>query len=130
MKIEIQRKYPKADYTIGLMTVDGKIFCDTLELPWRDNQQNISCIPEGRYDVRLTYSQKFGRVLPLVMNVPGRSGIRIHAANKPEEITGCIAVGENTKKGMVLNSRKYDDLLVRLLKESESRGEFSTLTIK
>lgn len=129
MRIEIERKYRKEKYIIGLMTVDGRFFCDTLELPWRDNQQNISCIPEGRYDIRLTYSQKFCRVLPLVMDVPNRSGIRVHAANRPEEITGCIAVGENTKKGMVLNSRYYENKLVELLKASESRGEVTTLTI-
>ena len=49
-------------------------------------------IPEGTYELTLTMSPKFGKVLPLLGNVPGRSGIRIHRGTKPEHSKGCILV--------------------------------------
>ena len=61
------------------------ILCATLE-----NADFI--IPEGRYELALTMSPKFGVVLPLLENVPGRSGIRIHTGTKPEHSRGCILV--------------------------------------
>jgi hypothetical protein len=59
----------------------------TLELPWLDNQRNISCIPAGQYPIRVE-----GKRIR-VLDVPGRDGILIHVANKPSELRGCIAVG-------------------------------------
>ena len=61
------------------------ILCATLE-----NADYI--IPEGTYELTLTMSPKFGKVLPLLGNVPGRSGIRIHTGTKPEHSKGCVLV--------------------------------------
>lgn len=95
----------------------GKLSCReagldllTLERPWLDNQSKISCIPAGTYTVRATQSVRFGRLMYLVEGVAGRSGIRIHQANLPTELEGCIAlgtsVGRTAAKGkMLLNSR-------------------------
>ena len=116
MTITIERKYPKETYTIGRLYIDGVFLCNTLELAWKDNARNISCIPKGTYQLKLTYSPKFKRVLPLILNVPNRDGIRIHAANYPKELTGCIAPGENTIKGGVTNSRHYEEKIVSLIK--------------
>ena len=55
-------------------------------------------IPAGTYEVRLTYSPRFKKDLPLLMNVPGRTGIRIHTGSKPEHSQGCILVGATGKK--------------------------------
>lgn len=120
MTLTIERTYPKAEYTIGRLYVDGVFLCNTLELPWRDNKRNVSCIPKGEYTVELSYSPKFRRRTPIVRNVPNRDCIRIHSANRVTEIQGCIAVGENTKKGMVLNSRHYEDILVEMLTKEKS----------
>ncbi|MBD3630528.1 DUF5675 family protein [Cyclobacterium sp.] len=68
-------------------------FCFTLELPWKDNQQNISCIPEGRYKVKKRSSQKYGNHLH-ILDVPGRSWILIHEANFVSQLRGCIAIGK------------------------------------
>jgi hypothetical protein len=65
----------------------------TLELPWKDNERSISCIPEGEYGARFTMSNRFRVVLWEVLNVPNRSGIRIHAANYSHQLEGCIALG-------------------------------------
>lgn len=65
----------------------------TLELPWRDNVRGMSCIPAGTYSASLTMSPRFRRKLWLLEKVPGRSGIRIHAANYYRQLEGCIAMG-------------------------------------
>lgn len=67
--------------------------CYTLELPWRDNKQSISCIPAGRYQVKKRYSHKYGNHLH-ILDVPGRVWILIHEANFVSQLRGCIAIGE------------------------------------
>ncbi len=65
----------------------------TLELPWRNNESRVSCIPAGEYDAKLTMSNRFKVLLWEILGVPDRSGIRIHAANYGHELAGCIALG-------------------------------------
>lgn len=96
--------------TFGGLYIEGKFFCFTGELPWRDNQQNVSCIPCGQYVCRHVKSPRFGRVFE-VTNVKGRSHVLIHAANFcgdknkgfKSDLLGCIALG--TKLGR-LNKQK------------------------
>jgi hypothetical protein len=70
--------------------------CKTIELPWVDNQHDISCIPEGVYNVEKTLSNKFGKCFH-VLNVPGREAIMIHKGNfatgKQIDTRGCILPG-------------------------------------
>ena len=65
----------------------------SLELPWKDNQRSISCIPEGEYIVEETYSPRFKKQMWEVLNVKDRSGIRMHVANYSRELEGCISLG-------------------------------------
>ena len=73
----------------------------SIELPWRNNQQNISCIPVGRYLCKWTWSPAFRRYMYLVTDVPGRSGIRIHKGSYAgatdygfrADFLGCISFG-------------------------------------
>lgn len=84
-------------HTYGVLMV-GDIMLFTLELPWLNNQQNISCIPPGDYIVNYLHrsgSGKFNRVYH-VTDVPGRSGILFHAGNVPSQIQGCILPGMKT----------------------------------
>ena len=80
------------DCTLGRLSY-GEFKCFTLELPDRDNQQDISCIPAGRYRVTRYKSPSKGNVL-LLHNVVNRTYIEIHAGNYTREILGCILVGE------------------------------------
>lgn len=118
MTLNLYRKWKKPTYTIGQLFIDDSYFCDTLE----DTDRNLNqfdpielikskkiygetAIPTGTYYVNITHSPKFNKDLPLINNVPGFEGIRIHSGNINKDTFGCILVGENKKKGQILNSR-------------------------
>ena len=71
-----------------------KVFsCKTLERPWMENKNKVSCVPAGSYPVVLEYSAHFKRKLNELKLVPGRSEVKIHVANYVTQLEGCIAVG-------------------------------------
>lgn len=97
--------------TVGVIMVDGRVICYTLELPWKDNTRNLSCIPDGEYNISLEYSNKYGLDLWELKDVPGRSEIKIHPGNYLRDILGCVLVGsgigyDGEGNRAVLNSRK------------------------
>jgi len=86
--------------TIGKLVAKkgGAIFsCDVLELSWKNNQSNISCIPKGLYDVKYTFSWKFKKYTYEIQKVPNRTGIRQHVGNTYKQIQGCILLGVSPK---------------------------------
>ena len=87
MLIHLIRNKPQGNAITGRLVIDGRWFCDTLE---RVGYQ----IPALCYHVRVTMSPKFKRLLPLVANVPQRSGIRFHRGTRPEHSTGCILLAK------------------------------------
>ncbi len=70
---------------------DSKLY--TVERVWLDNQPNVSCIPEGEYDCVPYYFSRGGYAAVEVTNVPNRSDILMHIANRPEDVEGCIGIG-------------------------------------
>lgn len=88
----LKRRIYNARQTLGELSCN-QFTCKTLELPWLNNQPNISCIPEGLYDVRWSFSPKLLRYTYEVLNVPHRSGIRIHRGNFFFNVEGCILLG-------------------------------------
>lgn len=84
----------------------------TLELPWKDNAQGRSCIPAGRYGIIWNKSQKFqdrySKLMPLVVGVEKRDGIRIHPGNRTSEIRGCILVGTRWALHSPTTANVYD----------------------
>ena len=77
--------------TNGKLESDGKFICYTIELPWKENETKVSCIPEGEYVIRKRYSRKYNWQLEVV-DVPSRKGILLHPANNAQsELKGCIA---------------------------------------
>lgn len=135
MELLLERKYLKSNYTIGKLSINGKFFCNTLEDCVRDINKNgtFDCgefkisghtaIPYGEYEVKVTYSPKFKRELPLLLNVKHFEGIRIHRGNTEKDSSGCILPGENKQKGKVFNSTKYELELTRLIKDCNSKNE-------
>lgn len=142
MEIEIERRWKRPGYTIGVVGVDGKRlgdgarWCSSLEDTDRGLSQGMgeaetrrrkvagrTAIPTGRYGVRVTYSPRFGKRLPLVEGVPGFEGVRIHAGNTAADTAGCILLGENTARGKVLNSRYWTGRMQALIEAAEKKGE-------
>lgn len=95
--------------------------CVTLELPWKDNQRSVSCIPEGNYQVELYNSPSQGPGTFHVKDVPARSYILIHPGNYTKDSEGCILLGSKfsdiDKDGItdVVNSRVTVDRLKALV---------------
>ena len=101
---------------IGTLYLNGIRICDTLENPWIDNARNISCIPEGKYDVRLRLARESGTrdyLHLLVKAVPDRTYILVHIGNKPSETQGCVLVGMSSEQDVVYNSKLAMDLLMK-----------------
>lgn len=95
MNLKIERWY-RSDCTIGVLT-SGDFKCFTLELPWKDNEKNVSCIyPAEAFKGVKRVSPKNGDVIELV-NVIDRSYIQIHSGNFTHQIEGCILVGDSIK---------------------------------
>jgi len=83
------------DCTVGVLSFCGlRLF--TLELPWLDNEKNVSCIPRGIYRAYIRNSPANGYVLEL-LDVTNRTHIQIHAGNFTHQIKGCILVGDSIK---------------------------------
>lgn len=125
-KVTLVRFESSDQGTFGRVYVEGHSFY-TLELPWRDNRNDFSCIPPGSYTCKMTKSSKFHRMLYEVLGVQNRFAIRIHSANLAGDVSkgfrshlnGCIALGERTgvmgnQKAILASQpavRKFEELL-------------------
>ncbi|WP_234734489.1 DUF5675 family protein [Tellurirhabdus bombi] len=114
--------------TLGRLWVDGVFECHTLEDVSRGLRQTMplseikelkvygkTAIPLGTYQVALTYSNRFKRILPLLIDVPGFSGVRIHPGNTVEDTEGCILVGTGRSGNSITESRKAFAALMKKL---------------
>lgn len=138
----IDRAWKKKGYTISRVYLDGKRFgdgrkyCNCLEDEDRGLTSDMSleqikaikvkgktAIPTGRYKVVITYSQRFKKDMPLLLNVKGYEGIRIHSGNTQEDTEGCLLCGLNDKVGMISNSRYWTALVTGIIKAAIARGE-------
>ena len=114
MNLRLIREPSKDGCTLGVLFIDGAFECFTLEDVVREvTGQPVSAwkvkgdtaIPAGRYRVVRTRSPRFGKILPLLEQVPGFEGIRIHAGNRSADTEGCVLPGRSRGVGMVLDSR-------------------------
>ena len=146
MNLYLIRKYFLDTYTIGSFRHDDLILSDTLE----DRVRNLedynhdgdfddvgegkiygqTAIPCGTYGVIVSYSPKLKRRLPLLIAVPGFTGIRIHAGENAGHTEGCILVGENKVKGGLVNGRYHEAVITNLIEGAIHNGEKVYLTIK
>lgn len=149
MKLKVERRWPKATYTIGRFYIDGILYCNTLEdkdrgLKQGDHPDYIkarkvageTAIPKGTYGVAMNVtSPKYAAVpwywnfcqgkMPRLLVVPGFEGILIHpgGANGALDTRGCILVGKNTKVGKLTDSRACFQQVYKLMKAAADRGE-------
>lgn len=126
MKITIKRLYKTETSTIGELSIDGIFECFTLEDKERDVKiKSETAIPKGTYKVIINQSNRFKRLLPLLLNVPNFEGVRIHSGNTNHDTEGCILVGRTRSKDFIGQSRKAFDKLFKKMQESKD----ITLTI-
>lgn len=106
----------------GSLWCGGQLICHTIELPWCNNARNVSCIPEGKYELIKFHSIKFGSVIQ-VLNVQDRDAILIHPANDAsKELRGCIApVMVHTGVGRGLSSNTALQQMLRMANLSLER---------
>lgn len=141
MKLTLKRIALRQTYTIGKLYIDDVYFCDTIEDTVRDTNKNgkfdngekkihsKTAIPYGIYEIKWTYSPRFKKYTPQLMNVPSFEGIRIHAGNTSDDTEGCLILGENKQVGKVLNSRATTNKFYPIIKEACSKGKV-TIEIK
>ena len=102
--------------TIGTLFINGERFCDTLELPYINNESLISCIPKGSYKVRLRLPRESATrdyLHLLVKDVPNRKWILFHRGNTAKDTRGCVLVGNGRQQDVVENSRLAMDLVIK-----------------
>lgn len=128
MKLKVVRKWFTEESTIGELFIDNVFFCFTLEDKDRNLKQTDSllwiktrkiygktAIPTGTYQVKLTNSNRFQRILPEILNVKGYEGVRIHAGNTAEDTLGCILIGKAKAYDKIFESRTaMSELLMRV----------------
>ena len=117
MELLLARKWFTERSTIGELHLGSEFQCYTLEDRVHEGPKvpGRTAIPTGRYRLSMTYSPRFNMVLPLVCDVPGFTGIRVHAGNTDVDTDGCILVGQVRKEDEILLSRAaLTDLLDRL----------------
>ena len=135
MELKLNRIFLGSSATIGELYVDGEHIADTLEDRVRPEGEKVygkTAISEGTYEVKLTYSPRFKKILPEILNVPNFSGIRIHTGNSSKDTEGCILVGtwDGEKEDWVGSSKIAFDELMTLLEEATNNKEKITITVK
>lgn len=126
MNLVLYRKWFTDISTTGVLFIDGDFFCYTLEDAVREQKvYGKTAIPYGKYEVVITYSPRFQKNMPLLVNVPNFEGVRIHAGNTANDTEGCILVGKSKGQDFIGGSRKtYEELMERI------KGQKLTLEIR
>ena len=136
MELKVLRREFSGKTTIGELFINDVFFCYTLEDVDRNlyatmTKQEIetnkvygkTAIPYGKYEVVMTWSNKFKCIMPLVNNVPGYLGIRIHKGNSEVDTLGCLLVGMKKSVDKITNSTDAFDKLYKMLQEACSKGK-------
>lgn len=124
MEMELIREPSSPLSTIGSLSLGGVFECYTLEDVVRPAKiPGATAIPAGRYEVILSFSDRFKRVLPLLLDVPGFLGVRIHAGNTAADTKGCILVGQNKGTDVIFQSRAAMSLLMLKLQRAAGEGK-------
>lgn len=143
MELKVKRRWYSAVSTIGELWINGTFFCHTLEDTCRDGNRDgdladageakvfgKTCIPAGRYEVIINQSNRFKKLMPLLLNVTGYIGIRIHFGNKAIHTDGCLLVGRYDAKTPDFVGHSVDTferMMIRLKAISKSEKIFITI---
>lgn len=128
----VLKLHPAENVTLGRVYLDNVFFCQSCEDEDRfleggvtEKQDGRTAIPRGRYRLTTSFSQRFQRVLPLVLDVPGFTGVRIHGGNRAEDSHGCILVGKvRTATGIA----QCADTVQRIIEQIDGGAELGIET--
>ena len=131
MELQVIRRMCNATSTIGDLMIDGQFQCYTLE----DQVRPVSApkvfgetaIPYGKYSVVITFSPHFQRDLPLLVDVPGFEGVRIHPGNTPADTEGCLLLGLGHTDGTITQSRLAFGGAFEKIKAAADAGDAITI---
>jgi len=132
MRMMLERVQLDADVTIGALSIDGEHFCWVCEDAVREvlgqpveawKVYGKTAIPYGAYRVDITWSKRFGRLLPILLNVPGFAGVRIHPGNTSADTEGCLLPGLVRNAKGVGQSRPACDYLIPKIDRALKAGE-------
>lgn len=142
MDILVIRKKRTEICTIGELYINGAFFCYTLEDKDRGLKQTDSllinkakkvfgktAIPTGVYSLAMTFSNRFKKYLPQILDVPAFEGIRIHAGNTSEHTEGCLLLGYQVEGESIFESRKAVEDFIKVVTSAE-KTEKITITIQ
>ncbi len=134
MRLELIRDRLTEKSTTGKLMWGEQHIAYTLEDVYRGplavKVPGHTCIPCGIYEVIISHSPRFGIDMPLLLNVPGFSGVRIHSGNKPEHTEGCVLVGTTRGPDQVLGSRVAFEQVFALIRDAREQGESVTIEVK
>lgn len=120
-KLVLKRDIFTDEFTLGKITVDGVHFCYTVEDMVRTEKvAGKTAIPFGKYKILVTLSARFKKMLPLLLDVPNFTGVRIHSGNTAADSEGCILVGLGRTDTGVSRSRDAMASLMKLLEQSKN----------
>lgn len=136
LDILLRRTIRTPEFTLGEMFVNGNHIGYTCE----DADRRLECggekvrgrtaIPCGRYKVILSFSNRFGRIMPEVLDVPGFSGVRIHGGNTAADTLGCPLLGSKRADDGVRDCAAVNVMLSRLIGSVEREGGEAWLTVQ
>jgi hypothetical protein len=135
MILSIRRDQFAPDFTLGMFLIDGVYFGEICEDTDRkleaggEKQYGRTAIPRGRYKIVLSRSQRFGKIMPEVLSVPGFSGVRIHGGNHAADTLGCPLLGAIRTANGVRDCAAINQELINKIASCENRGEAVFLEI-
>lgn len=128
MKLSLIRKSRSEDFTLGELFIDGQFFCYTVEDKVRPLGEKVlgkTAIPVGNYKMIINMSNHFKKEMPLLLNVPGFEGVRIHSGNTADDSEGCIIIGMvKTENGVGMSRVAFTKLMDKI------KGKELTIEIK
>ena len=126
MRLKLKRYLYTDTTTIGILDIEGQVFCRTLEdtaRPFGIKIPKKTCIYPGEYRIILDDSTRFKRLMPHILSVPYFEGVRIHSGNTSEDTEGCVLVGFKLSNNSIFESKLAFEQLFNKLKEASDRKE-------
>ena len=137
LELSLERQIITEGYTLGSLYVANVYFSYTCEDEDRELEghperkiHGRTAIPRGRYRITTSFSQRFGRELPILENVPDFTGVRCHGGNTAEDTEGCLLLGRVRTSNGVANCAERVAALTKLINDTEANGAECWITIK